>query len=361
MVGQPALELVGVEARYGDTIALAGLDLEVRQGELLTLLGPSGSGKTTALMIAAGFVTPTAGTVRLNGRDITSLSPQKRDIGVVFQHYALFPHRTVAQNVAFPLRMRHVAKAEQAARVERTLETVRLSGLGGRYPDELSGGQQQRVALARAMVFNPPILLMDEPLGALDKSLRNEMQLEIKRIQEELDLTIVYVTHDQEEALTLSHRVGVVHDARLEQVADPETLYTRPASPFVAGFVGDTNLFTGCIEVGPDTLVLQSESGLTLPVGAGAEGERSSLTVRPEAVQMAPPGVGSWKVTLPGTVTTVVYLGDATTYSVELADGTVVRSKRPTDHGASRFSRGAAVEVGWDVESSYLIEEAGPA
>jgi putative spermidine/putrescine transport system ATP-binding protein len=241
----PTLELRGVRKIFGDTTAVADLDLALCRGEFLTFLGPSGSGKTTTLAMVAGLEKPTAGTITLDGLPLDPLPAYRRNIGVVFQNYALFPHMTVAGNVAFPLEMRGVGRQEIATRVNETLTLVGLPGFGARYPAQLSGGQQQRVALARAIVFRPPLLLMDEPLGALDKRLREQMQIEIMRLHREFGLSVLYVTHDQDEALVMSDRIAVFNAGRIEQVGTAQELYERPQTPFVAGFLGGSNFFRG--------------------------------------------------------------------------------------------------------------------
>src|SRR5215472_9985364 len=239
------VSLVGVSKTYGRAMAVQRLALDVAEGEFLTLLGPSGSGKTTTLMLIAGFERPTSGEILIRGASVLAQPPEKRDIGMVFQSYALFPHMTVFDNVAFPLRTRRLAASEVARRVGQALEAVRMSGLDGRYPRQLSGGQQQRIALARALVYRPSLLLMDEPLGALDKKLREEMQSELKSLQRELGITTLYVTHDQQEALALSDRIAIMNGGDVIQVDSPLALYERPATEFVAGFVGDVNLVEG--------------------------------------------------------------------------------------------------------------------
>src|SRR5581483_8600606 len=276
--GGGALRLEGLTKLYGEHAALADVSLDVRGGEFITLLGPSGSGKTTTLRCVAGFVRPDAGRVYLD----------ERDIGMVFQNYALFPHMTAAANVAFPLEVRKLARAEIARRVQEALELVHLGGLGGRYPRQLSGGQQQRVALARAIVFRPPLLLMDEPLGALDKNLREAMQLEISRISRELGVTVLYVTHDQEEALAMSDRIAVYHQGRIEQLGSGEDLYERPATLFVAEFMGESTVFRGRVERdGADAWLASAAARLPIDPAACAAlglgtGERAALVVRPE-------------------------------------------------------------------------------
>ncbi len=284
----------GVQKSYdGHTLVVRDLNLAVKRGEFLTLLGPSGSGKTTTLMMLGGFERPTAGHILLDGKPVEALPPEKRDIGFVFQNYALFPHMSVAENVAFPLRYRGVRGAEARQRVAKALDMVRLGGFGGRRPTQLSGGQQQRVALARALVFQPKLVLMDEPLGALDKQLRERMQIEIKHLQQTLGITIVFVTHDQSEALTMSDRVAVFHDGILQQLASPRELYDEPANAFVAGFVGENN-FVPCtaMRIGPHAHALL-ESGLslvgTMPV-ALPNAAQAMLAIRPERIGLVASG-----------------------------------------------------------------------
>src|SRR5215216_7222279 len=268
----PILELRRLSKRFGDFAAVDDLSLEIASGEFLTLLGASGSGKTTTLRMIAGFEPPTAGEILMGGEPIAALPPFKRDINTVFQHYALFPHMSVRDNIAYGLRMRRVPAAEREERVSRSLEMVKLEELGARAPRQLSGGQQQRVALARALVNRPRVLLLDEPLGALDLKLRKEMQLYLKDLQHEVGITFIYVTHDQEEALTMSDRIAVLRDGRIEQVGAPAEVYERPATPFVAGFIGQTNVFSGTVES-------VNRERVTLRTGAGARIE----AVTPEA------------------------------------------------------------------------------
>lgn len=289
---QPLVAFVDVEKRYGgDAPAVADLNLEVSQGEFLTLLGPSGSGKTTTLMMLAGFEAPTQGDILLNGVSLAGKPPYRRNMGVVFQNYALFPHLTVAENLEFPLRVRGVRGSAAAERVEAMLGLVHMEALGGRHPNELSGGQRQRVALARALIFEPDIVLMDEPLGALDRQLRERLQAEIKRIQRQLGLTVVYVTHDQSEALALSDRIAVFAAGRVQQIGTPETIYERPANAFVAGFVGENNGLPGVVadrngatcqvRIAGDLLVRATVMGDVAP------GDPVMTTVRPEHVHAA--------------------------------------------------------------------------
>jgi putative spermidine/putrescine transport system ATP-binding protein len=358
--GDHAVEFRGVAKSYGSVEVVRALDLEVGRGELVTLLGPSGSGKTTTLMMAAGFVTPDGGRILLDGRDVTRTPPQRRNIGVVFQNYALFPHRTVAENIAFPLRVRGVPAGEQRRRVAEALDLVRLGGYDRRYPRELSGGQQQRVALARALVFNPPVLLMDEPLGALDKNLRKEMELELREMQQRLKVTMVYVTHDQEEALALSDRVAVMRDGRIEQCADPESIYTKPRNVFVATFIGDMNILFGAVQTEPERR-FQMDAGPSAPAPEAAwarAGTRCALGVRPEHVEVRSAGAPGPRADagLPATVAGAVYLGDAWFYDLALRGGGVLRAKQPAGRGTRRFAPGSAVTAGWHAADAVLLE-----
>jgi putative spermidine/putrescine transport system ATP-binding protein len=313
------LQLTGVRKRYDSVVAVDDLDLGLRTGEFLTLLGPSGSGKTTTLMMVAGLQQPDAGTIKLNGTSVERLPPYRRDIGMVFQHYALFPHMTVRRNVAFPLEMRGIARAEIAKLVDDALALVKLPDHGDRLPKQLSGGQQQRVALARAMVYRPALLLMDEPLGALDKKLREQLQLEIKRVHRERDISVLYVTHDQEEALTMSDRIAVFNRGCIEQIGTPEELYDRPATRFVASFIGDTNFIAGRV-LGLANGVCEIETAggrvrasVRQPIAVGAD---VSVAVRPERLALGATSDG-----LSGVLTDVIFLGTARKYVVRLADG----------------------------------------
>jgi spermidine/putrescine ABC transporter ATP-binding subunit len=332
---------------FGPVKAVNGVSLEMAAGEFVALLGPSGSGKTTILMSIAGFETPDAGEILIGGRDIIPEPPHKRSIGMVFQRYALFPHMTVAENVGFPLKMRKVAKDERAKRVARALELVRLSGYGSRRVTQLSGGQQQRVALARAVVFDPPVLLMDEPLGALDKRLREEMQIELKHIQQQLRTTVVYVTHDQDEALTMADRIAVIHEGLLQQFAPPREVYERPANAFVAGFVGETNFIEGALAQEPGSgWRLRVAGDQLIPLeGAGEpgwiDGLPVSVAVRPEALRLTSEGAG-----IPGRVTETIYGGGSLACVIELAPGLVVTARESTDDAPLRRP-GDSVVVSW--------------
>jgi putative spermidine/putrescine transport system ATP-binding protein len=352
------LILRSLTKRYLGMTAVDGIHLEVASGEFVTLLGPSGSGKTSTLMMIAGFTPPTSGEIMIDDRPITGVPPEKRNIGVVFQNYALFPHMTVERNVGFPLKMRGVAREDIRKRVGATLELVRLSGLAERLPRELSGGQQQRVALARALVFNPGILLMDEPLGALDKKLREQMQLELKRIHSELSVTVIYVTHDQEEALTMSDRVALINEGRIEQLGRAEELYERPASRFVAEFIGESNLIEGRIAPGSDGLdVLVTDSGIRLPIARILRGRpdgRALLVLRPEKIALLPTDTVA-AGTVCGTVRELTYVGDFTRYRIELDDGVVITTKRPNSRDVVRAGEGDTVQLRWHPEDTCVL------
>jgi putative spermidine/putrescine transport system ATP-binding protein len=328
------VRLSGVRKTYGDVVAVDRVDLEIPAGEFFTLLGPSGSGKTTTLRVIAGFEQPDAGRVELAGADVTGVPPSERDVNTVFQDYALFPHMTVAENVGYGLRVKGIAKAERKARVEEILRRMRLPGLGDRKPSQLSGGQRQRVALARALVNRPQVLLLDEPLGALDLKLRQEMQLFLKSLQQDLGITFVYVTHDQDEALTMSDRLAVFDHGRIEQIGVPAEVYERPASAFVAGFVGVSNV----IERGG-----------------------KSFAIRPEKIRMndagAAPARGGHAET--GRIRDVVYAGMVTRYLVDLDGGgelQVVLQNLETSSGEAREAKGRAVLLEWRPEHQLEID-----
>jgi putative spermidine/putrescine transport system ATP-binding protein len=341
----------GISKRYGPVTALEPTALEVREGELLTLLGPSGSGKTTLLQLICGLVEPDTGRLFIDGQDHTHTPVHRRDIGLVFQNYALFPHLTVDENVGFPLRMRGQPAGEIGRRVAEALAMVQLGHLGGRFPRELSGGQQQRVALARCFVYQPSVILMDEPLGALDRKLREHMQLEIKRLHRETGATIVYVTHDQEEALALSDRICLMNHARIEQIGTPSEIYDRPRSAFAADFIGTSTMLRG--RIGRDaagTAVLETEDGaFALPPGEGlAAGTEAALVIRPERIVL---GGGLNRVS--GTVTEQVYAGAETRLLFELGSGTVAAIRLPV--GADAPAIGTRVTAGWEPAASVLV------
>jgi putative spermidine/putrescine transport system ATP-binding protein len=360
--GTGALSMDGVTKTYADVQAVDDVSLDVQPGEFLTLLGPSGSGKTTTLRIIAGFIRPDAGTVSLDGRNLTRVPPYKRDIGMVFQNYALFPHMRAAENLAFPLEMRRTPKDEIGRLVEEALRLVRLEGLGERYPRQLSGGQQQRVALARAIVFRPAVLLMDEPLGALDKKLREALQLEIIQLSRRLGVTSIYVTHDQEEALALSDRIAVYNKGRIEQLGTGEELYERPASLFVADFVGESNIFKGTLQ--PNEGVLVTGSGTRIRVSdealrRGPTSEHAAVVVRPERMWLrAPPDGGTTgppdAAALPGRLREVIYLGSSRKYVVEIESGQVVTIRARGERRASAPT-GPEVVVGWPVDDGVVV------
>ncbi|TQS44882.1 ABC transporter ATP-binding protein [Cryptosporangium phraense] len=357
----PAIELVGVEKSFGKTDAVAavrGVDLTIADGEFFSLLGPSGCGKSTTLRMIAGFEDPTAGQIRLHGADVTDVPPHKRDVNMVFQNYALFPHLNVRDNIAFGLRRKKVRRAELDRRVGEIIDVVQLTGRERRMPRELSGGQQQRVALARALVNRPRALLLDEPLGALDLQLRQNMQIELKRIQREVGVTFVYVTHDQSEALTMSDRVAVMNNGLVEQCADPKSVYESPDTPFVAQFIGTSNLFSApSTALAGDELVLDlnADERLLVPAPAGhAVGSPVTFTVRPEKITVLKdaPVVGS---RLRGTVEEIVYLGVSTSYVVRTAllENVVVFEKNGPD--SSLLSRGDAVWLTWPTENAHTF------
>jgi putative spermidine/putrescine transport system ATP-binding protein len=341
------LQVDGVAKRYGAVVALGGVSLSVAAGEFLTILGPSGSGKTTLLKVVAGFEFPDAGRVTVGGADITDVSPAKRNIGMVFQNYALFPHMSVARNIAFPLQMRGVPKSEIDRRVIQAMALVELQGYGERLPSQLSGGQQQRVALARAVVFDPTLLLLDEPFGALDRKLRESMQLEVRRLQRRLGLTTVFITHDQEEALVLSDRIAVMDGGAIRQIGAPDEIYDRPADDFVAQFIGESNLLVGEIAA-PDRVVLDGGTSVTVRGLGGGHG-RVRLLVRPEKMTI---DLATNRFT--GTVVEAVYLGEAHKLRVKVAGGVelLVRGHRAVPTGAS-------LTVGFAPEDAHVIRGAG--
>ncbi len=342
-----AVRLEGVIKRFGDVVAVDGVDLDVRQSEFFSMLGPSGSGKTTCLRMIAGFEMPTAGRILLEGQDVSRLAPYERDVNTVFQDYALFPHMTVADNVEYGLKVKRVPKDERRERVDEALAMVQLSAFGERKPAQLSGGQRQRVALARALVNRPKVLLLDEPLGALDLKLRQAMQIELKEIQESVGLTFIYVTHDQEEALTMSDRLAVFNHGRVEQVGTPAEVYERPATGFVAGFVGVSNVLEGT-------------------VAESITGDPQAITIRPEKIALRDPGVqvGSDECSASGHVREVVYLGAITRYIVQLDVGgelVVMQQNLTTSSMEALQVRGKAVLLVWERRNNRPVEEAGGA
>jgi putative spermidine/putrescine transport system ATP-binding protein len=343
----PAVRLEGLAKRFGDVAAVDGIDLEIGDGEFFSMLGPSGSGKTTTLRMIAGFELPTAGRVLLHGQDVSRLAPFERDVNTVFQDYALFPHMTVADNVAYGLVIRRVPKAERQRRVADALQMVRLEGYDARKPGQLSGGQRQRVALARALVNRPRVLLLDEPLGALDLKLREEMQVELKRIQQQVGITFIYVTHDQEEALTMSDRIAVFNRGRIEQVGAPAEVYEKPATRFVAGFVGTSNLLTG-------------------DAASAIVGRPGTFTVRPEKIHLAAPGTELLddEVAAGGRIREVVYVGPDTRYIIQLDAGAelvVTEQNLRTTSTEALAQQGREVRLIWKRHHCLPVADDGAA
>ena len=357
------LAVSGIVRRFGNVAALGGIDLAVARGELVTILGPSGSGKTTLLKIIAGFELPDEGIVRLKGEDITFAAPAKRGIGMVFQNYALFPHLSVERNVAFPLEMRGVRRAEIRERVAAVLRLVDLADLSARLPRELSGGQQQRVALARSVVFDPGLLLLDEPFGALDRKLREQMQLEVKRLQRRLGLTTLFVTHDQEEALVLSDRIAVMSEGRIEQVGTPEEIYAHPVNWFVADFVGESNLFRGHLgadEAGRPVAVTESGTRIRVPQPSFPVGSEVGVLVRPERPRLMGDGQQADNV-LRGRVVEVIYVGESVKYRLRIDARHDLLVRWPFRERAGTLAAGDDVTVGWNVTDMHLVAVSGQA
>lgn len=360
----PAPALVrfsGIQKTYdGEHLVVKNLDLEIKKGEFITLLGPSGSGKTTTLMMLAGFEVPTHGEIYLADRPIKNVPPHKRDIGMVFQNYALFPHLTIAENIAFPLSVRKINKAEAQERVGAALRMIKMESLAHRRPGQLSGGQQQRVALARALVFNPQLVLMDEPLGALDKRLREQMQLEIKQLHETMGITIVYVTHDQSEALTMSDRIAVFNDGIVQQIDTPDSLYENPVNSFVAHFIGENNVLAGTVET------IENEYCRVALAGGGAvtaravnvsrAGASTSLSVRPERISIVPDGTSSGGPNrLPAKVQSTIYLGDHALAVLDVAGNSEFMVKlQPVAHHSLR--QGESVSITFRPEDCLALD-----
>ncbi|WP_027816438.1 ABC transporter ATP-binding protein [Paraburkholderia bannensis] len=357
------LQIQRLRKTYDDVVAIDSVSLDVRKGEFMTFLGPSGSGKSTTLYIVAGFQEPTEGRVLLDGKPLLSVAPNKRNIGMVFQRYTLFPHLTVGENVAFPLRVRRRPESEVKAKVEKMLALVHLSECRDRMPAQLSGGQQQRVAIARALAYDPPVLLMDEPLSALDKKLREEIQLELRRIHQETGVTILYVTHDQEEALRLSDRIAVFNKGRIEQVGTGEELYANPASRFVAGFIGNSNFLPVRVTASRDGLANGVfPNGHALACGnfnpALAAGDDGTLMIRPEQMRLTAPRDGT-AAGLPVTVRDITYLGDAMHYAVATPWAQEISIRLPAaQRHDSGLSIGAQAVVEWDARDTRLFAHA---
>ncbi|TWI29675.1 putative spermidine/putrescine transport system ATP-binding protein [Paracoccus sulfuroxidans] len=335
----------------GQTLVVKDLNLAIAKGEFLTMLGPSGSGKTTCLMMLAGFETATHGEIRLDGRNINDVPPHKRGIGMVFQNYALFPHMTVGENLSFPLEVRGMGKSEREDRITRALDMVQMGKFRNRRPAQLSGGQQQRIALARALVFDPKLVLMDEPLGALDKQLREHMQFEIKALHERLGITVVYVTHDQGEALTMSDRIAVFNDGRIQQLAPPAALYERPENSFVAGFIGENNALRGTIEkLEGDKALVRLANGELIDASAvniREVGQPTTVSIRPERVEFKPDLMPADAHTLEAEVLDVIYMGDILRAVLRVADDDEFVMKYRNTLGQTKLTPGQKLRIGW--------------
>jgi putative spermidine/putrescine transport system ATP-binding protein len=357
------VRFANVQKSYdGETLVVKNLNLDIAKGEFVTLLGPSGSGKTTTLLMLAGFESATHGEIFLNGRPINRVPPHKRGIGMVFQNFALFPHMTVNENLAFPLQVRHIARAEIDKRVKSALEMVELPTFGFRRPNQLSGGQQQRIAVARALVFDPDLVLMDEPLGALDKQLREQMQYEIRHIHERLGITVVYVTHDQGEALTMSDRIAVFNDGVVQQVSAPDELYERPQNSFVAKFIGENNRLHGVVEdIGSNRFctvrLVTGERVRAHAVKVSKTGDRTLLSLRPERVKIDPIVSDSANV-VDGCIEELIYLGDHVRTRLTVADQPDFIVKIPNNSDRRPLEKGMKVRVGWSTEDCRALDDA---
>jgi putative spermidine/putrescine transport system ATP-binding protein len=344
----------------GVQLVVKDLNLTIAKGEFLTMLGPSGSGKTTCLMMLAGFETATNGEIRLEDRPINQVPPHKRGIGMVFQNYALFPHMTVGENLSFPLEVRGMAKPEREAKIKRALDMVQMFGFINRRPAQLSGGQQQRIALARALVFDPKLVLMDEPLGALDKQLREHMQFEIKHLHESLGITVVYVTHDQGEALTMSDRIAVFNDGRIQQLASPSDLYERPDNSFVAQFIGENNKLSGTIEeLSGDKALVRLATGEVIDataVNIKEKGQKTLVSIRPERVEFKPEMMPPGAHMIGAEVLEVIYMGDILRAVLRVAgsDGFVMKMRNTL--GQTRLSTGQKISVGWHPQDARALD-----
>lgn len=358
-IGNPLVRFTNVQKSYdGENLVVKDLNLDVAKGEFLTMLGPSGSGKTTCLMMLAGFEPATHGEIYLSGQPINNVPPHKRGIGMVFQNYALFPHMSVAENLSFPLEVRGMDRSERESRIKRALSMVQLDEFGHRRPAQLSGGQQQRVAVARALVFDPDLVLMDEPLGALDKNLREQMQYEIKHIHEQLGVTVVYVTHDQSEALTMSNRIAVFNDGVIQQLAPPADLYERPENAFVAQFIGENNRLTGTVrEINGNECVVDVDDGSivkALKVNVEAPGDSCTLSLRPERVVTSPAN-GAVNNTFSAKVEELIYLGDHIRARMSVCGTNEFIVKVPNSAEHSILQEGNTAEIGWSAEDCRAL------
>ena len=348
------IRITGISKTYKDLTVLDSVDLDIHGGEFLTLLGASGSGKSTLLNILAGFVKPSGGTIEVDGVDMSRLPPHKRGLGMVFQHYALFPHMSVAENVAFPLKRLHVPKAEITRRVGEALDMVDLGRLANRKPTEISGGQQQRVALARAIVFRPRVLLMDEPLGALDKMLREQLQLEIRKLHKEIGITFVFVTHDQDEALTMSDRIALLKDGQIVQLGTPEELYNSPSCRYAAEFVGVSNIFQGSIK-NSSFIDGQHAREYKLPVGHAPEG--TGLMIRPEHMRVSPAGVVTNTIhdQIGATVEDCIYLGSSRTVQARTEAGALLIARTEVPRSPDGIHTGAQIQMHWEATDARVL------
>ena len=363
--GDAIVRFVNVQKTYdAERLIVRDLNLDIARGEFLTLLGPSGSGKTTTLMMLAGFEPATHGEIMLNGKSINRVPPDKRGIGMVFQNYALFPHMSVAENLAFPLQVRSISKAEIEDRVDKALDMVELASFGSRRPAQLSGGQQQRVAVARALIFEPELVLMDEPLGALDKRLREQMQYEIKSLHDRLGVTVVYVTHDQGEALTMSDRVAVFNDGEIQQLSTPSELYEKPGTAFVADFIGENNSLTGMVdlrdETGTCTITLPNGQGVKgVAIGGLRPGDAATLSIRPERILLDPATEGDKMSVLEATVDDLIYHGDHVRLRLAVTGQSPLVVKVPNDGQSAVLRKGATTRIGWLAENCRAFKQQG--
>ena len=343
----------------GEVLVVEDLNVDIPKGEFLTMLGPSGSGKTTTLMMLAGFETPTSGEIYLDGEAISSIPPYKRGIGMVFQNYALFPHMTVNENLSFPLEVRKINKSEIKDKVEKALSMVELQDFGNRMPMQLSGGQQQRVALARALVFEPRLVLMDEPLGALDKKLREQMQYEIKHIHGNIGITVVYVTHDQSEALTMSNRIAVFNDGKIQQISTPDVLYEKPENAFVAQFIGENNQIKGKVQsISGNNCVVKTEAGdeiKALKVKINSVGDRTIISLRPERVEINPTN-SNFENVFQAKIKELIYLGDHIRARVEVCGDDQFIVKVPNTYKGAEFKEGITVKLAWKANDSRALD-----
>jgi putative spermidine/putrescine transport system ATP-binding protein len=344
----------------GETLVVKDLNLTIGQGEFLTMLGPSGSGKTTCLMMLAGFETATHGEIRLDGRPINTVPPHKRGIGMVFQNYALFPHMTVGENLSFPLEVRGMSKSDRERKIKRALDMVQMGAFANRRPAQLSGGQQQRIALARALVFDPQLVLMDEPLGALDKQLREHMQFEIKHLHESLGITVVYVTHDQGEALTMSDRIAVFNDGRIQQLAPPSELYERPKNSFVASFIGENNRLPGTVEeIADGRALVRLETGELIdatPVNVARKGQQTLVSIRPERVEFKPEMLPPNAHLIDAEVLEFIYMGDIFRTRLRVAGSEDFVIKCRNTLGQRVMQPGEKVRIGWAPQDARALD-----